>query len=103
MNFSLNSIHTYRGEQRFFFIESLLFLRYEKWIGIPAALSLMKGKDFIYEKNDTTFVPVKCVDVAFSISVKPKKWVINLDADFVGGVDYFTSRNWNHKYFIKND
>jgi len=66
-------------------------------------LSLMKGKDFIYEKNDTTFVPVKCVDVAFSISVKPKKWVINLDADFVGGVDYFTSRNWNHKYFIKND
>lgn len=41
MNFSLNSIHTYRGEQRFFFIESLLFLRYEKWIGIPAALKYL--------------------------------------------------------------
>lgn len=66
-------------------------------------LSLMKGKDFNFERNDTTFVSVKCIDVAFSISVKPKNWTINLDADFLGATGHFTSHNWSPKYFIKKD
>ena len=63
-------------------------------------LSLMKGLDFIVEKNDSTFIPAKCVNVLFSISVKPKVWSINLDADFSGNI---SSHNWSPRFFLKKD
>lgn len=63
-------------------------------------LSLMKGLDFIIEKNDSTFVPATCTNVSFSISVKPKVWTINLDADFSGNL---SSHNWRPRYFLKKD
>ena len=63
-------------------------------------LSLMKGLDFIVEKNDSTFVSAKCVDVSYSISVKPKVWVVNLDADFSGNI---SSNNWTPHFFLKKD
>ena len=63
-------------------------------------LSLMNGLDFIVEKNDSTLVPAKCVNVSYSISVKPKVWVINLDADFSGNI---SSHNWTPHFFRKKD
>ena len=63
-------------------------------------LSLMKGLDFIVEKNDSTFVPANCVNVYYSISVKPKVWVVNLDADFSGNI---SSHNWSPRFFLKKD
>lgn len=64
-------------------------------------LSHMKGNDFNFKKNDSTIVSVKCIDVAFSISVKPKNWIINLDVDFFGETGHYSSHNWNPIYFIK--
>ena len=63
-------------------------------------LSLMNGLDFIVEKNDSTLVPTKCVNVSYSISVKPKIWEVNLDVDFSGNI---SSHNWTPPFFLKKD
>lgn len=66
-------------------------------------LSLMKNQDFIVKKNDTTFIESKCVDVIFFITVRPKKLDININANFDGGTEFFTSHNWTPCYFLKKD
>lgn len=66
-------------------------------------LNLMKGLDFIIEENDSTFIPAKCTDVAFSIGVKPKVWGITLDVDFRTNKGKVSSHNWQPKFFLKKD
>lgn len=66
-------------------------------------LSLMKGLDFIIEQNDSTFIPAKCTEVTFSISVLPKIWNIKIDADFIGENGRSSSTNWNPHYFLRKD
>ena len=63
-------------------------------------LSLMRGLDFIVEKNDSTLVASKCLDTSFSITVKPKVWIINLDANFSGNI---SSHNWFPRFYLKKD
>lgn len=104
----------YLGTFNYVVIEDVASGKYIKWdytknenkgliIFSPSILrhlSLMKGLDFIVEKNDSTFMPAKCVNVLFSISVKPKVWSINLDADFSGNI---SSHNWSPCFFLKKD
>lgn len=66
-------------------------------------LSLMKGLDFLIEETDSTYIPAKCTDVAFSIGVKPKVWVISVDADFKTNKGNVSSHNWQPHFFLKND
>lgn len=66
-------------------------------------LSLMKGLDFLIAENDSTFNPVKCHDVAFSILVKHKLLLISVDTDFSTDKGIKTSHNWNPMFFLKKD
>lgn len=104
----------YLGTFNYIVIEDVASGKYIKWdytknenkgliIFAPSMLrhlSLMKGLDFIVEKDDSTFVPAKCVNVSYSISVKPKVWIVNLDADFSGNI---SSHNWSPRFFLKKD
>lgn len=66
-------------------------------------VSLMKGLDFIIEKNDSTFTTAKCEEVTFSIGVNPKAWDISLDVDFSSESGIISSRNWKPQFFLKKD
>ena len=111
---SLSETVQYLGTFNYVILEDVATGKYIKWDytknenkgliifspSIMRHLSLMKGLDFIVENNDSTFVTAKCVDVSYSISVKPKVWVVNLDVDFSGDI---SSHNWTPHFFLKKD
>lgn len=66
-------------------------------------LSLMKGLDCLLFDNDTTLVPAKCNDTAFSILVNHKQFLITVDADFSTDKGNRISHNWEPMFFLKKD
>lgn len=66
-------------------------------------LNLMKNVDFLIEQNDSTYIPANCSNVAYSIMVKNKRFIVSLSADFETVKGPITSNNWEPRFFLKKD